>query len=1015
MGFTKEQLEAINKEGTNIIVSAGAGSGKTAVLTERVIRKLKNGVDVDHLLVLTFTNEAAGEMKSRIRAAIIENNLQEQLSLLDSSYITTFDSYAYQIVKKYHYLLNINPNVSIIDSNIITIYKHKLIDSIFEKKYQERESKFCTFINDFCLKDDKSIKEYIIKLSNSLDLLLDKDIYLKKYLASFFGKDSLDKLIIEYQGVIEKKINELLEIYNDFSVYITDNLKYKLDDYFKYLFDGKCYLDYVLFKNLKAPRFVGVDELGIPLKDELKEKIEEIITLLRYQDEDEIRTSILKTKDYIQVIIEIINELDLAVENYKKIHDTYEFNDIAHLAIKVVKNNPDIAKELQEYFNEIMVDEYQDTSQIQEEFISLISNHNVYMVGDIKQSIYRFRNANPYIFQEKYNKYSNNDNGIKIDLLKNFRSRSETLFNINEIFNLIMDDEIGNAEYQLSHNMVYGNTAYDIEDTKANNYLEIYNYNKMENLEYKDYEKEIFIIAEDINEKIANHYKVFDKGTKKLRNITYSDICIITDRNKYLDIYKKILEYKNIPTVLFKDEELTNDDDILVIKNLISLVEHVCNRKFNNQFKYLFTSVARSFIFSYTDNLIYDIHSQNKFKEDQIVKLCQEIDIYKPLNEVINDILEKFNIYEKLTTLTNIEASIIRINNLLDIANSLNCLEYNISSFIEYLNDIIENGLTVKYSINTKGKDAVKIMNIHKSKGLEFSLCYFTGMQNKFTTKDISEKILFNEKYGFIIPYFNEELQNTILKDLYVNKFYNEEISEKIRLFYVALTRCREKMIIVTSLDENRTGYNTLVPNNKRLKYRSFLDILNSVSIISKYVIAKEANYTHEYEHIKSISFSLENNNNKMEKRVNQINYQLLEHKHFSKTNLKLLTKDELKKMSYGKMIHEILEYTDFYNPNNQYAKKLLKKIPPGFINVYKEYEFVYKDDNNEYHGVIDLLLEYTDHLKIIDYKLKNIDDKNYFKQVAGYKRYIENITNKSCQIYLYSILENDLIEIVEQ
>ena len=149
MGFTKEQLEAINKDGTNIIVSAGAGSGKTAVLTERVIRKLKQGIDITSLLVLTFTNEAANEMKSRIRDAIIKNDLNDQLSLLDSSYITTFDSFAFFIVKKYHYLLNISNNVSIVDSNIISIYKDKIIDEIFENMYGNKE--FDKLVDDFCL------------------------------------------------------------------------------------------------------------------------------------------------------------------------------------------------------------------------------------------------------------------------------------------------------------------------------------------------------------------------------------------------------------------------------------------------------------------------------------------------------------------------------------------------------------------------------------------------------------------------------------------------------------------------------------------------------------------------------------------------------------------------------------------------------------------------------------------------------------------------------------------------
>jgi len=1012
MGFTKEQLEAINKDGMNIIVSAGAGSGKTAVLTERVIRKLKDGVNVDRLLVLTFTNEAAGEMKSRIRSAIKENNLESQLSLLDSAYITTFDSYAYQIVKKYHYLLNVSSNVSIIDSNIIKIYKYKIIDEIFEEKYKNKDQLFCEFINDFCKKDDKSLKEDIIKLSDCLDLLLDRKQYIDNYLNTFFTDKKINNFIEEYNNLLSKHNQEILKLYSQFNSYITSNLKNKLDEYFSVLEDCSSYDNYVLFKKLTIPRFIGVDELGIELKNELKQKIDELKDLIRYENIEDIKVSIISTKKYIEQIILIINELTNKVDSYKKIHDTYEFNDIAHMAIQVVKNNPNIANEIKEYFNEIMVDEYQDTSIIQEEFISLISKNNVYMVGDIKQSIYRFRNANPYIFQDKYNKYSKNDGGYKIDLLKNFRSRSETLFNINEIFNLIMDDEIGNAEYRLSHNMMYGNTAYDEEDTKENNYLEIYNYNSQENTDYKDYEKELFIIAEDINNKVNKHYKVFDKKTKKLRNITYSDICIITDRNKYLDTYKKILEYKNIPSVLYKDEILTNDNDILVIKNLISLVDHVNNKKFDNRFKYLFTSVARSFLFSYSDDSIYQISKNKSFKNDNIVKLCQEINIFNPLNQVINDIIAKFNIYEKLTILNNIESSLIRINNLLDITSNLNSLEYNLSMFVEYLDDVIQNGLTVKYSVNTGGQNAVKIMNIHKSKGLEFSLCYFTGMQNKFMTREVSEKFIFNEKYGFIVPYLKEDFENTILKDLYIDKFFNEEISEKIRLFYVALTRCREKMIIVTSLKDDRNSHNNLVPNNIRIKYRSFLDILNSISVIDKYITKKEANYTHEYEFIKVINVNKSDKGIYIEKRNNIIEYPELVENHFSKKSMTLFTKEELKKIDFGTKIHELFEFTDFKNTDNIYISRFISKIDKNYLNIYKEYEFIYKLDNTESHGIIDLLIEYPDHFKIIDYKTKNINDTNYIKQIKGYKKYIESISDKRCLTYLYSILDDELKEI---
>ena len=1012
MAFTEEQVRAINEEGCNIIVSAGAGSGKTAVLTERVIRKLKQGIDVDKLLVLTFTNEAANEMKSRIRENIIKNKLTRQLDLIDSAYITTFDSFALSLVKKYHYLLNISKDVKIIDSSIITIKKYKILDELFEKKYGTKS--FDNLINDFCTKDDINIKEYIINLSNKLDLLIDKESYLDNYLQDNYNDKYINDLLLEYTNLIKKKILELSNLYDSFTSYCSDSLISKLDIWFKPLFENNNYDGYTIFKNITPVRFIGVEETGLNLKNDIKDKISEITELLRFKDESEIKESIIATKPYTEVIIEIIKELNKEINIYKQKYQVFEFNDISHMAIDIVKNNLTIREEIKNYFNEIMVDEYQDTSSIQEAFINYIENNNVYMVGDIKQSIYRFRNANPYIFQKKYDLYQNNKGGIKIDLIKNFRSREETLININEIFNLIMDNEIGNANYIESHNMKYGNKSYNLEDTKHNNYMDIYNYEMTEDDKYTKEEKELFIISEDIKEKIKNKYQVFDKKTSKLRDLTYSDICIITDRNKHLGTYKKILEYHEIPSVIYMDEELTSDTTILVIKNLINLVLLVNQNIYNDKFRYLFTSVSRSFIFNYDDNQIYHLIKDKTIYKDKIIELCKEIDINEPIQDIINNIINKFDIYNKLTSLSDIEKNIVRISNLIDIASNLSILGYDLEEFINYLDDTIKMGLSVKYSQNTSNGNAVKIMNIHKSKGLEFSLCYFTGMHNKFTIKEINSKNLISDKYGIILPYMKEnELQNTILKDLYVNNYYIEEISEKIRLFYVALTRAREKMIILTNLDNNKESYNHLVPYETRLKYRSFKDILDSIDVIKKYIINKTANYTHDYKklNIKTIEKSNNNNNKILNKTIN-INYEKVENKQYSKKQNKVIDKSIIKNMEYGTNIHEIFEYADFKNPENNYVINFLKLIDNNFINIYHEYEFTYKINNETYNGIIDLMLEYADHIYIIDYKLKDINDESYIKQLNGYKNYIKTITSKNVQTFLYSILDNKLMEV---
>ena len=950
-------------------------------------------------------------MKNRIRDAIIKNNLTKQLNLLDAAYITTFDSYALSVVKKYAYKLNISKNIGIIDSNIITIYKYKVIDKIFDEMYGEED--FDNLINDFCLKDDTSLKKDIIKLSEKLDLQLDKEKYIKEYFLHYDNEEFIGKMINDYMHLIRNKVIQLKDIYEEFTSYCSDSLIKKIDEYFNGLFNAVEYDEYVLFMSKSSVRFTSVDENGLVLKEELKKKIEEIKKLLRFKDKNELTLGIEKTRRNIQVMLDIISKMDNEVAKYKDKTGSYEFNDIAHMALGIVQNNLEIREEIRNYFNEIMVDEYQDTSNIQEEFVSLISNNNVYMVGDVKQSIYRFRNANPYIFQDKYNRYSKHDGGIKIDLLKNFRSRNETLFNINEIFNLIMDDEIGNADYLDSHNMVYGNTAYDLENPGHDNNLEIYNYDNEINTMYTREEKEIFIISEDIHEKIKNKYQVFDKKSNHLREIKYSDICIITDRNKYLDKYKKILEYEEIPSVIYMDHELTNDNVVLIIKNLISLVDYVNKGIIDDKFRYLFVSVARSFIFTYSDDMIYQIDKNKKYYQDEIIKKCKLINLNNPLEDIINEIFMVFNIYEKLTTLSGIDEYLIRIDNILDIASNLSGLGYNLEEFINYIEDVLNKGLTIKYSTNTSVDNAVKIMNIHKSKGLEFSLCYFTGMHNEFTIKEINDKILISDKGGIILPYINEngDISQNILKDLYVDNFFKEEISEKIRLFYVALTRCREKMIIVTSLNKEKNGYGRLVPVNMRLKYRSFLDILNSIDIIDKYVVNKEANYTHDYDTIKLKEITKHTDGEVIDKKEIKINYEVGENKHFSKES-DILDIDSVKAMKYGTLIHEELEYTDFDKKNNKYLEKLFNVISSDYINVYREYEFSYQENNIVYNGVIDLMLEYDDYINIIDYKLKNIMDEKYNLQLRGYKKYIESISNKVVNIYLYSLIEDKILKI---
>lgn len=1020
--WTNEQKEAIYKEGTNIIVSAGAGSGKTAVLTERVLEKVKNDISVDNLLILTFTKMAAKEMRERIGEKLKENGLTKELSKLDTADITTFDAYALSLVKKYHYYLNVSKDISIIPSSVIELYKRKELTNIFEDLYNKEDTSFLNLIKEYSLKDDKDIYNFILTINSKLDLKTNKREYLDNYINTKYNEEVIDKDINNYIEIILELVNNIRE----YLEYIDDS-DY-LDKIYKVLSPLLSSTTYEEIKDnieLKLPIAKGVSDTTKEYKEKISSTIKEIKKLTTYEDSTSIKNGILKTKDHVNTIINIIRELDIRVNEYKSKYNYFEYSDIAGLAIKLVKENAEIREEIKNNLNEIMIDEYQDTNDVQEEFISYIANNNTYMVGDIKQSIYRFRNANPYIFKNKYDSYSRNINGIKIDLNKNFRSREEVINNINLMFDRIMDDNIGGASYRESHRMVYGNLMYQGDgDNKENNNFEVYNY--LNDTIFKNDEVEAFIISKDINKKINEGYLAFGKDTKGIRKIKYSDFAILLDSSKSFELYKKILEYNGIPTSIVKSVNLTSGEVITIIKNIISFIIKIKDNKIDSEFKKLFISLGRSFLFNIDDNLIFDYFLNNNYKDSEIYKISY--DITKnidsiSLDEIIDIVIDKYDFYNKLFLLGDYSSNILRIEKLKEITSDLTNLDYDIYMYKEYLEDIISNDMKIEYNVSESSSNTVKIMTIHASKGLEFGVCYYGGLYSKFNIREAVNKFSYDDTYGIIIPYKDNFLYNTIYHNLSYRNYVRENISERIRLFYVALTRAKEKMIFLlpSNTKDNDNYINDIIDDSIRSKYNSFASIMYSVEpILKSYytnIDISKINLSKNYNMVKNGNYKdlLKKTDNII--KVDNINIEVEkeEEKSFSKKNIHLINKEEQNRLDYGTKMHELFELTDFNNidkltgKNKDIITRFLDKIDISTADIYKEYEFVYEEDNITYHGIIDLMLVYDDNIKIIDYKLKNISDEAYLKQLNGYKQYIEKIFNKSTSIYLYSIIDNTL------
>ena len=369
-----------------------------------------------------------------------------------------------------------------------------------------------------------------------------------------------------------------------------------------------------------------------------------------------------------------------------------------------------------------------------------------------------------------------------------------------------------------------------------------------------------------------------------------------------------------------------------------------------------------------------------------------------------------------------------------DVSYNLESIGYDVRDFYMYLTDISSFGYSIEYDNNSSLLDGVRIMTIHKSKGLEYPICYFSGLYKKFNISDLREKFLYDKEYGIVIPYFdcNYGIGETIYKELIKDRYLIEEISEKIRLFYVALTRAREKIIMVKPYSDkviDNCNISVLEDSIKK-NYRSFDDILNSIYFRInnnyKYIDLDKLNLNSDYKLIKVGNFrdNIKNSNIVLDVKELNIDNNIISNNTFSKVSNELISKNEYNNMNMGTKIHEILELIDLKNPNlDLIDNKYYKDIVYDFLNqdivkninsakIYKEYEFIYYEDDNKYHGIIDLMLEYDDYIDIIDYKLKNVTDSNYIKQLNGYKDYISNKSNKDVNIYLYSLMDRKIIKL---
>ena len=1022
MAWTTMQEKAIYTRGSNIIVSAGAGSGKTAVLSERILDYCLKGNDIRKLLVLTFTNAAALEMKERIRKKLLDNKLYEQANLLDSTFITTFDAYSLALVKKYYYKLNLTKDIKIIDQAMLSYYQNSYLDDLFNELYEKTDERFFNLLKKYAKQNDDNIKKIVLNLTDKLALIVDEKKFYEEYEANYYNQNFIKSLIAEYEKICLDAVSDLkVNLDNLYQETLKDaasqNLTLVLANIINNLNVNSYDKLFPIISTLSLPR-VNSESLDYikDLKKECAGLIKDVKDTYfnKYQTLANAEFELYAIKDDVLYLLELAIKLNSRLLEYKLEHMTFDYSDIARLAIKLVKENEDILKEVSLGFEEILIDEYQDTSDIQEAFINLISHDNCYMVGDIKQSIYRFRNANPYIFKNKYEAYSKECGGIKIDLNFNFRSREEVINNLNLIFCDLMTNDCGDANYLKEHQMHFGQEAYQDLKQETNFDMSILSYDSVD--DFSDEELEAFICGKEILKLINSKVKCL-KG-KDFKEVSFNDIAILIDKTKSFPIFKRIFEYLGIPLAIEADLDLTDSILPKLIANILTLIVGKYLNRFDKNYYHALASIARSFLFAYSDTIVYKL--VNNGLENELTKLIEELATQADklaISDLYYLIIEKFKIYEKLYLIGDIDNNCVVLEYIYSLFANIHDQAMSLVEAEEYLKTVFDSDISLKYKLAKESSNSVHIMTIHKSKGLEFAYCFFPLLVSNFNQSDLKENFGLSNKYGVFIPYSDETNSDTILKTLVKEEIRQADISEKVRLFYVALTRAREKMYLIS----NNCKYTEKALS--KTGFKSFNIMLRSLRFLNEYtynVDIDSLNLTKKYRINKDLKKI--NGLEVLEYSINNFESEIKAKKHISK-ELKELTDSKLiRAIELGKNFHSALEALDFKKPEidllpvDDFTKNCLKKILKldVFKNIalsktYHEYEFYYKD----YHGIIDLFCVYDDHVDIIDYKLSNTEALEYLRQLAIYKEYIEANTNKPVNCYLLSILKQEVRKVL--
>lgn len=1050
--WTKEQRQVIDSRNTNLLVSAAAGSGKTAVLIERIIELVldeKNPIDINKLLVVTFTKLAASEMRERVSNAIerkLEENqenehLQKQLLLLSGADITTIDSFCKDVLISYAHLVNLDSNIKVIDPSENEVLAKEVMQELFEELYENNDDSFLRLVDWYAKKNtDEGLLQLLLNVNNFVNSHPFPNIWLNEKAEFFNTKTKDDDFYLEnYILDIAKDVDMDLEF---FELSIKNNLK-KIEDYpelEKYVNMYNDLLDAlsVVKENLK--KFLKdntkFEELKISTNEFLRlsfgsfriskcdEEVKEIYNKVK-KELDSIKSEISESLKTLNLDIENIKrESDLIYPYVRSISDVVikfkekfwerkqkfnyvDFADIEHLALEILVDIDEggnikpskTALEYQEKYAEVFIDEYQDSNLVQEILLSAVAKeNNRFMVGDVKQSIYRFRQADPSIFMEKYENYNRIEDDIdsfnnKIMLYANFRSRKEILEGTNLVFSKIMKKETGELDYTIDERLnpmasfkesdenVGGAVEILLVDEKSDDEDEdeiILTDEYSEDFEeMKSFKLECIKIANTIYNMMNNKenlFKVYDKNLDDYRKVDYKDIVILmrspSSNTKILE--EVFLEY-NIPIYAESTGGYFDTFEVDTIINLLKIID-------NPMQDISLISVMYSPIYNFTPIELSEIRlvdRELKFYE-LLIKILEDedIEIRVSLKEKISKFISDLKLFIQKKSLVSADELIWflykytgyynyvglldmgeqRKTNLMLLFEKAKNYEKNsykgLFNFVNYIQKISLKSDVSEAKLISEDANVVRIMSIHKSKGLEFPIVFLANTNKKFNFRADDSNLVLHQKLGFGAVVYDMDKKtsfNSIMKKK-IEKFKkNEQIAEEMRLLYVAMTRAKEKLIITGRVkdyenlrEEISSGIDEIgnISNYKILKINNYLDwILSSIDNLTVYgkslnCLGREENFLGN----EDLKFQLNVNTKKEE----FIEYQRI--KEEVKTNKIISDNNSLEIKKEMRTVKEFLE--DRFNKEYVY-KNVLNK--PSSITVSEIKKMIQEEDEEKH------------------------------------------------------------------